>query len=415
LSRERPRALMIAPAMPASGGNGLAMRLGLFLEALSRVAETDLVVLPVAGRPDDPPALPARLGVTAHIVPVAGRQDTLFALIARLADPAVRRAAFRAYGRPSLASFVSLPVLAELRTLAAARRYDLVHAGRLYLAEAALAIAADARLSIDLDEDDAAAQRGRAALCRRQGRGAETAWALAEARAFAALGARTLPRFDAAFAASPWRTERVETVPNAVALDRPPRRRDDGRTLLFVGSLGYTPNVDGILWFVERVWPAVRRARPVSRLLIVGGDAPRTVRALDGKAGIDVRGPVPALGPLYAAATLAIAPLRIGGGTRIKLIEAAAHRTPFVATPLAAAGLDLAGGRCGWIADGAAGFAEAVLEALGDPAERRRRADRAHRIVTRRHDRRDVIEALTRRLAALLPGRIDRHDEEPGR
>lgn len=413
MSGGRPRALMIAPAMPALVGNGRAMRLGLFLEALSRVADTELVVLPIAARADDPPTLPDRLGVPVRIIPVAGRQDTLWGLLARLADAEMRRAAFRAYGRPSLAAFLSLPVLAELRALTAGRHYDLAHAARLYLAEAALAVDDAARLSIDLDEDDAAVQRGLAVLRRRERRRAEADWALVEAQAFDALARRVLPRFDASFAAAgPWRQGHVETVPNVVALDRPPRRRDGGRTLLFVGSLGYGPNVDGVLWFVERVWPSVRlRARRSPRLLIVGGDAPAAVRALDGRAGIEVRGPVGDLAPLYAAATLAIAPLRTGGGTRIKLIEAAAHRTPFVATRAAAAGLDLATARCGWIADDAADYADAVLDALASPAERRRRADRAHRVAARRHDRGQVISALTRRLAALLPASSAKHEE----
>lgn len=405
---------MIAPAMPATSGNGLAMRLGLFLEALSRVAETDLVVLPIAARADDPPTLPERLGVSVRVVPVAGRGDTLFTLVARLADAEARCAAFAAYGRPSLAAFVSLPVLADLREATAGRRYDLVHVGRLYLADATLAVSGAPRLTIDLDEDDAAVQRGFASLWRRQRRSADAAWARAEARAFEALAGRAVPRFDAAFAAC--RLPRAETVPNAVRVDRRARRRDDGRTLLFVGALGYAPNVDGILWFAKHVWPAVRRrAHPTPRLLIVGGDVPAAVRALRGRAGIEVFGPVDDLAPLYAMATLAIAPLGTGGGTRIKLIEAAARRVPFVATTIAASGLDLGDPRCGWIADDAAGFADAVVDALTDPAERRRRADRAHRIATRAYDRRAVINSLTRRFAALLPARDNgRHERDEG-
>jgi glycosyltransferase involved in cell wall biosynthesis len=188
---------------------------------------------------------------------------------------------------------------------------------------------------------------------------------------------------------------------------RPPRR-DDGRTLLFVGALGYPPNADGILWFADRIWPAVCRRAPRSlRLVIVGRDAPPALRALDGFGGIEVRGAVDDLAPVYAAATLAIAPLRAGGGTRIKLIEAAARRVPFVATGLAAAGLAFGTARCGWIADGEADFSAAVLQALADPAERRRRADRAHRIAARRHERGAIVEALTRRFAALLPASIE--------
>ena len=83
LTPVRPRALMIAPAVPGEIGNGLAMRLGLFLEAFARVAEVDLAVLPVAGAANEPTALLGRLGITPIMLP-CDRPDTRFALLSRL-------------------------------------------------------------------------------------------------------------------------------------------------------------------------------------------------------------------------------------------------------------------------------------------------------------------------------------------
>ena len=79
----RPRALFIAPAMPALSGNGLAMRLGMFLEGLAAVAAVELVVLPIVGPAAASAALPEKLGIVPAIVPVAGRADTVFGLIGR--------------------------------------------------------------------------------------------------------------------------------------------------------------------------------------------------------------------------------------------------------------------------------------------------------------------------------------------
>ena len=154
LTPVRPRALMIAPALPAEIGNGLAMRLGLFLEALARVAEVDLAVLPVAGAANESTAFLERLGITPTMLP-CDSPDTHFALLSRLEDPQARLQAFLCYGRPRLAVWVSTPVIERLRSLAARRRYDFVHIGRTYLASAAYPwLASDAALSLDLDEDD---------------------------------------------------------------------------------------------------------------------------------------------------------------------------------------------------------------------------------------------------------------------
>ncbi|MEO8669236.1 MAG: glycosyltransferase family 4 protein, partial [Bauldia sp.] len=398
----RPRFAMIAPAMPASGGNGLAMRLGMFLEALASAGDTTLLVIPVAGPADVPPVLAERLGVAVQVIEISGRADTQFALLSRLAAPAARLAAFRAYGRPSLAAALSRPVLADIAALVTGGAFDLVHVGRLYLGEAALHHRG--AKTIDIDDDDSFAYRSRGAVLRKQGNAAAADWAVAESQAFASLAQAILPAYDAVFSAGGAADAAVpaEAIQNAVTMPRDAAGGGDGRTIVFVGALGYDVNVDGILWFIRAVWPTVRRTSSVAlHLLIVGRDAPQSLRAWDGRAGIAVLGAVDDLGMVYRRATLAIAPLRSGGGTRIKLIEAAVWRVPFVATPAAAAGLSIGNESCGWIADGAADFARAVTGALGDPGERRRRAARAYSRVRRDHDRPGIVAALAERFRAM--------------
>ncbi|CAN7244732.1 glycosyltransferase family 4 protein [Devosia sp. LjRoot16] len=406
---ERPRALHIAPIMPARSGNGLAMRQGMFLEALSRSFETRLVVLPVVGRDDAPAALPDELGVPATVIPVAGRQDTHFSLLARLADPAARLSAFRSYGRSSLASHLSSPVLAELRAAVGAQRYDLVHLGRSYLGDA-LQVLDAARATVDLDEDEWTSHREIAATLE-PGDPVGSAWAAAEADAMAALIGRQAPRFAARFISSRLdaalieqrhpTTAGLEVIENAVNVPAETHRRDDGATLLFLGSFGYAPNVDAANWLVEEIWPLIQRhaARPL-RLLIVGRDAGR-VGQLGQRDGIEVEPDIEDVASAYGRATVFLAPLRAGAGTRLKLLEAAAHRVPLVTTPLGARGLPFESGKHLLLADSVAGLAEAVLDTVADARASATRVEAAWSIVRSQYQRGGVIERLACRLSEI--------------
>ena len=408
----RPRALFIAPAMPALSGNGLAMRLGMFLEGLAAVAAVELVVLPLVGPATASAALPERLGIAPGIIPVAGRADTVFGLIGRIKEQQARAAAFGKYGRGSLAAYVSTAVLHDLRQCITSEPFDLVHIGRAYLADAALAIGHNGPKTIDLDEDDAASYRGTAKLAAEAGNSDGAAWASREADAADTLLDRVNSRFDAFFIAGVPDREAIhkrhpaiaaELIENGVPIPVDPRRADDGATLMFVGSFGYPPNVDAMLWFAQDIWPLIGRSSAMPlRLRIVGRDVPASVAALANHPGVEVVGEVADLAPAYAAATLAIAPLRSGAGTRIKLIEAAAHGVPIVATSLAARGLAFAAPKSLWLADSARGFADGVIEAMADPAERGRRAASAAAIVRESYDRAKLVERISCRFREVL-------------
>jgi len=171
---------------------------------------------------------------------------------------------------------------------------------------------------------------------------------------------------------------RVDVVPNGVdvayfgAVEAWPDHaalagaRDN--TLVFTGSLWYGPNVDALRFFLDEVWPGVRRRRPGARFHIVGHDPLPEVRAMAGREGVEVFGPVDDVRPYLAAAAVAVVPLRLGSGTRLKILEALAARRPVVSTRLGAEGLDLAPGRDLLLADAPAAFADAVVALLSRPA-----------------------------------------------
>lgn len=167
---------------------------------------------------------------------------------------------------------------------------------------------------------------------------------------------------------------RLTVVPNGIDTDAyaPTGAPEDDDLCVFTGKMDFRPNVDGVAWFVHDVWGRVRAARPTARLRIVGRDPSPRVAALDDPmTGIEVTGAVPDVRPHLAAAGVVVVPLRVGGGTRLKVLEAMAMGKAVAATSLAVEGLDLVPGREVVVADTPPDLAAAVLRLAADPAERR--------------------------------------------
>ncbi len=122
-----------------------------------------------------------------------------------------------------------------------------------------------------------------------------------------------------------------------------------------------------LIWLAREVWPKVRRALPAARLLIAGLGSDE-LNLADAGAGIETLGFVGDLAALYARARLALCPLHIASGTRIKIIEAAMHARPTLSTPIGAEGLAFVPDEAIALADGAEPFARACSDLLGNPA-----------------------------------------------
>ncbi len=153
--------------------------------------------------------------------------------------------------------------------------------------------------------------------------------------------------------------------PVAFSPTEPPPARDPDR-IVFVGSMNYGPNVDGVVRFVHEVLPAIRARRPNVRFDIVGGEPVRAILDLASD-HITVTGRVPDVRPFLERASLMVVPLAIGGGTRLKIVEALALSTPVVSTTIGAEGLGLVDGEHLVLADGASPFADAVARQLAAP------------------------------------------------
>lgn len=164
-------------------------------------------------------------------------------------------------------------------------------------------------------------------------------------------------------------------------------------SFVFTGSMDYRPNVDAARWLAHRIWPAVRAALPQARLYLVGRRPFPAVCRLQEIPGIHVTGEVPDVRPYLAGATVYVAPLRAGGGTRLKVLEAMAMGKAIVSTPMGCDGLAVMDGVHVQLADGEA-FAAAMIALAQDPERRRALGEAARRLAVARYDWEQTLAPL---------------------
>ena len=156
--------------------------------------------------------------------------------------------------------------------------------------------------------------------------------------------------------------------------------------MVFTGSMDWLPNEDGIRWFVDEVLPLIRAEEPGATLTVVGRHPPAAIRDLaEHDPGVRVTGTVPDVRPYVERSALFVVPLRIGGGTRLKIFEAMAMERPVVSTTIGAEGLPVTDGQDIVLADTAGDFAAAVVRLLRNPAERQAVGQRAAAKVRAEH------------------------------
>lgn len=393
--------------MPGPTGKGVRMRAYALLEALATRHRVTCLVVPLwdPRGAHEVPADTARLAAVTVAPPGAA-----YAVHRRLlSQPWYRLLAARASARagsPRPLESIGIPATIGSAPLRG-RRFQHVHAFRLCAVPFAEPFVDGSRLSIDLDDLDGDKQRRIARL-------PETDAALARAlEAEAALSDLVLERWRQRAAVLLVASEQDRTTlartaganvvlaPNVV--HPPPAAPDLSRVppyrILFVGGLDYAPNRDAVTWLVRDIVPALAQLEtPAWELHLVGVHGPELLAELGAHdPRVIAYGAVADVAPHLAAARAAVVPLRAGGGTRIKVLEALAHARPVVATMLGVEGLDLQHGRHLLVGDDAVAIAGHLATLLRDDELARRIGTAGRERVLARY----TPDALGRALAAL--------------
>jgi len=287
----------------------------------------------------------------------------------------------------SAGRFYGADLAAEVRRGAAEGPLDLLQVEYLQMAPLAHGLGAGRRV-LDLHNVESALVRSYA----RAGRGPRGLLAHVEAVALGAMERALIPSFDTVVVVSeqerhrlPAGARHVLVCPNGRDPDPlgPPPLAEEP-VAAFVATLGWAPNVDAAVWFGRQVWPEVRRRVPAARLLLVGRDPAPSVQGLASDS-VEVSGTVSDIRPYLARARVAVAPLRAGGGTRLKILEALDAGRPVIATSIAVDGLEDLIGEGVVVADDPGSMIEAVCGLLDDPDRAAALGRAGHDAVAARH------------------------------
>jgi glycosyltransferase involved in cell wall biosynthesis len=193
---------------------------------------------------------------------------------------------------------------------------------------------------------------------------------------------------------------RVEVIPNCLNVEEYEQvnAQKQANTLVFSGPFKYRVNYEAMVWFVGQVFPLILERVPEAHLTITGGHENLPLPAMQ---NVTLAGYVEDIKTLIASCAVSLAPLLSGGGTRLKILEAMALKTPVVATSKGAEGLEAKHGEHLLVADSPAEFAESVIKILQDEALRRQLAENAHRLVREKYNWGSVLPAYFRLLEAL--------------
>ena len=367
------RLLWLTPEVPEPGGSGGAIRASHLLRGLAALGAHATVVAPAYAEQAERAGPVADAGVELRLVrrPASRRNEALEQL-ARHPALAARAAVVPWLGLQGEVFWHEIEP--TVRDVVATSSFDGLIVEHEFVAPWAMRVPGDLRAGLALQNAFWTVYGRRAEASA----GVRHVLARAEEARFRAFVRAALPRYGIAWAVCEEDRDEVtelapalplELVPNGVDVGRfasVPIGADDARTLLFAGTLSYPPNAEAVRWLAEEVLPLVRERRPDVSLRVVGRGASPRLAAAVARAGAELCGWVPDLEPEYRAAAVAVAPIRSGSGTNLKVLEALAAGRPLVATPMALRGIDVREDVDLLVADTAQEFADAVTRLLDD-------------------------------------------------
>jgi glycosyltransferase involved in cell wall biosynthesis len=375
----KPDLLYISPVIPALTGNGLAMRAGAVLEVLTERYDVHLLVAPL-------------------YAPVTPRIPESLEKLCRRAAIISPRPQRRGWLRPPRVWGDS--------------RFDMVHVFRLAMVPFSKpylhGFFRRSRRHLDLDDIESLTRRRIASLYRQNGDSAMAAYEESEAARCESLENEAFRSFDRVYVCSAADRRRVEgrtrgqvrVLPNGVRMPTavPARTAEGVFTFLFVGTLGYYPNEDGVRYLCAEIVPRIRDLAGSSFVVNVAGTgASESLRQAASVPQVRFLGAVADLHPWYARADAVVAPLRAGGGTRIKILEAFSYQRPVAATSTAMEGIEARAEEHVVIGDTPAAFAQQCARLMFDGELRDRLARNALALLLHSY----TIQSLKRALCEI--------------
>jgi glycosyltransferase involved in cell wall biosynthesis len=369
---------MVSPVVPALFGNGLAMRAAMSLRALAHHYRVSLLVLPLYSSPTRRNLSPE---LAALCEAVEGVQRAAHVPSQRVDGPFDVMHIFR------------------LSSLPTARRW----------------FHSTGQIHLDLDDVESVSRLRIASLFREHGRLQEASSEERAARQALESEIEALSTFDRVYVCSAHDEEQllfcgsaeVRILPNTVDIPPvplPEPEADEPFTFLLIGNFGYLPNADGLAHVAREVLPRLRESSPAPfRIRVAGWGASPEFDAMARAAGIEMDGFVSDLATWYAGGHAAIVPIRAGGGTRIKALEAFALRRAVVSTSLGAEGIDAEHGIHLLLADDPGEFAAACRQLMEDPELRHRLRENAFQLVSSRYTLDVMVRAVAPNLSYAQP------------
>lgn len=384
--------LFLSPTVPFPLTDGGRIRVFNLLRQIAQKNKVTLLALETQSTDADGVAALQQLGIQVHLVPNA---QTL----PRVSLHTLIKAFFRR--QPITVARYDVPAYRQkIRELIAAQTFDLVHYEMFHTAQFHTETNLPGVLS-QQNVDSAIWRR----LC------SETAnpfykftyWT--QQLAFQHYERVLSPKFDAVACTSDidatvfqqhCAENVIEIIPNGVDLTHylPDFTSEAPAQLIYIGSMDWYPNEDAVAFFADEVLPLIQEKVSNVTFSIVGGNPSARVQKLAEREGVVVTGRVPEIKPYFAEATVFVVPLRIGSGTRLKILEGLAMGKAIVSTTVGAEGLDLRDGEEIFIADEPTAFADAVTRLLMDSELRRRIGENGRARVEQDYDWRRIGEKL---------------------
>ena len=394
--------LFLSPTVPFPLTDGGRIRVFNLLKQIAKKCEVTLLALETLPTDAESIVHLERFGIQVHLVRHGGELPpvslgTILSAFLRRVPITVARYNVPAYRQ-------------KFKELVATETFDLVHYEMFHVAQ--FHTEADLPSLLSQQNVDSAIWRR---LCQETANPLQKCLYWTQQRAFERYERLMSPKFDVVTCASEIDRQtfqrasaggRFEIIPNGVDIEdyqpdfttggEPPRAGLDaqGAHLIYIGSMDWYPNEDAVTFFADEVLPEIHAKLPNVQFSAVGGNPSPRVQKLGENPQILVTGRVPEIKPYFARATVFVVPLRIGSGTRLKILEALAMGKAVVSTTVGAEGLGLVDGKEILIADEPKAFAESVLRLLTDASLCREMGENGRARVERDYDWRRIGEKL---------------------